>query len=146
MSFLIQDIDNDPRLNSQHQLNLLWSKKLQSTQNPRMNQQQLQPRNSGQPVQNRSSQRQLLVIMKYSPHRLVRFFLFFSFLNCRFIFCSLGRQSLYLRRSHYPSLSLSFFLSFFFYADCHSGRGILFYPCPKKPVIIRNLFFRVLMS
>ena len=33
-----------------------------------------------------------------------------------------------------------------FYADCHSGRGILFYPCPKKPVIIRNLFFRVLMS
>ena len=34
----------------------------------------------------------------------------------------------------------------FYYADCHSGRGILFYPCPKKPVIIRNLFFRVLMS
>ena len=43
-------------------------------------------------------------------------------------------------------LSLSFFLFLSFYADCHSGRGILFYPCPKKPVINRNLFFRVLMS
>ena len=34
----------------------------------------------------------------------------------------------------------------YFYVDCHSGTGILFYPCPKKPVIIRKLFFRILMS
>ena len=57
-----------------------------------------------------------------------------------YLFLSLA-LTLSLSISRSLSLPQSLFLSF--YADCHSGRGILFLSCPQKPSIHPNMFIMV---